>query len=330
MKKLLFFASVFCFIVFVNNTLLAQYSNATLNGTWLTYVTPLQPFVNNTMYMGFDGNGNITYWSGFGPSTGSNYSVSASGAISCTMIIHNLGGGTDTMQFSGQLNSQNTGDIGLVGAPGIYRMRKLANPGALTDSLTGTLNFFCSAKNITLHLNSSGVITSANGNLTSPVSGRVYADSGIFIGHIKTGDTSIFHCGASVEASWDEFTIIGTYKNDSLVGTLSIDGPNNSDTGTVNLLRKGSASGLVSIAASAGELIIYPNPASDIVALNINKRNNEDLTLKIYNAIGALVKSETLKQDQQKINVHDLSNGIYTVEVKSNDWSAKQKLIIQR
>ncbi|PIY05959.1 MAG: hypothetical protein COZ21_03585, partial [Bacteroidetes bacterium CG_4_10_14_3_um_filter_31_20] len=58
--------------------------------------------------------------------------------------------------------------------------------------------------------------------------------------------------------------------------------------------------------------------------------NNADLTLNIYNVMGALIKSETLKQNQQQINTKDLSNGIYLVEIKSKEWSGKQKLIIQR
>ncbi len=75
---------------------------------------------------------------------------------------------------------------------------------------------------------------------------------------------------------------------------------------------------------------LSPNPASNIVTLNIDNRNNADLTLNIYNVIGELVRSDLLKQNQQKINIGDLNNGIYIVEIKSNEWTAKQKLIIQR
>lgn len=75
---------------------------------------------------------------------------------------------------------------------------------------------------------------------------------------------------------------------------------------------------------------LYPNPASDIFTLNIDNRNNANLTLNIYNVLGTLVKSETLKQNNRQINTEDLSNGIYLVEIKSKEWTGKQKLIIQR
>jgi hypothetical protein len=75
---------------------------------------------------------------------------------------------------------------------------------------------------------------------------------------------------------------------------------------------------------------VYPNPASDIVTLNVNIANNADLILNIYNIMGTLVKSEILIQNQRQINTENLCNGIYMVEIKSKEWTGKQKLIIQK
>ncbi len=46
--------------------------------------------------------------------------------------------------------------------------------------------------------------------------------------------------------------------------------------------------------------------------------------------MGELIRSETLQQNQKQINLKNLSNGIYTIEIKSKEGSKKQKLIIQR
>lgn len=75
---------------------------------------------------------------------------------------------------------------------------------------------------------------------------------------------------------------------------------------------------------------LYPNPTSDAVTLKLDNINNTDLTVNIYNLKGAIVKSEELKQNQQQINVEDLGNGIYMVEIKSKEWTEKRKLLIQR
>ena len=75
---------------------------------------------------------------------------------------------------------------------------------------------------------------------------------------------------------------------------------------------------------------VYPNPASDMVTLNICNTINTDLTLKIYTVLGTLVKSETLKQNNRQINIGDLNNGVYIITIKTKDWSESQRLIIQR
>lgn len=75
---------------------------------------------------------------------------------------------------------------------------------------------------------------------------------------------------------------------------------------------------------------IFPSPASDLLTLNFNNNDNSDLTLNIYKLTGQLAKSVLLKQNHQQISITDLYNGIYMVEIKSRDWSKKQKVIIQR
>ena len=75
---------------------------------------------------------------------------------------------------------------------------------------------------------------------------------------------------------------------------------------------------------------IFPNPASDYVVLNFNNSRNENLQLNISNMMGVLVRSEILKQNKQKINIEDLSNGVYMFTIKSKDLTENQKLIIQR
>lgn len=75
---------------------------------------------------------------------------------------------------------------------------------------------------------------------------------------------------------------------------------------------------------------LFPNPASEFITLNMDNVSNTDQIVNIYSVFGTLVKSEMLKQNQQKLNVNNLSNGIYMVEIKSIEWTKKQKLIIQR
>ncbi|MGD0709880.1 MAG: T9SS type A sorting domain-containing protein [Bacteroidales bacterium] len=73
---------------------------------------------------------------------------------------------------------------------------------------------------------------------------------------------------------------------------------------------------------------VYPNPASNNIVINAG--GNTDAVLNTYDETGKLIRTVTLKQDVQKINIEDLSSGTYMMEMKSKEGTADQKLIIQR
>lgn len=79
-----------------------------------------------------------------------------------------------------------------------------------------------------------------------------------------------------------------------------------------------------------GNNFFYPNPAFDFITLNISHTDNSDLTLHIYNVSGELINSERLTQNHRRINIDELSAGIYFVEIKSKNWSERKKLIVQK
>lgn len=77
-------------------------------------------------------------------------------------------------------------------------------------------------------------------------------------------------------------------------------------------------------------LNLFPDPAFDFVTFKIDGIIPQGLILNIYNDIGELVKTEAVKQNHQQINIGNLGNGVYLVEIKANGWSEKQKLIIHK
>jgi len=75
---------------------------------------------------------------------------------------------------------------------------------------------------------------------------------------------------------------------------------------------------------------LFPNPTSDIVQLKTENIRNEELTMNIYNVTGELMRTEILKKNQQHINIADLRNGIYMLELNSEKLTGKKKIVIQR
>jgi len=71
--------------------------------------------------------------------------------------------------------------------------------------------------------------------------------------------------------------------------------------------------------SSEKKVSLYPNPAKDVVVLQSAKAVSE---VKIYNAVGAIVKTITNVVDN-KVNVSDLSAGVYIVKINNSAEGVK-------
>lgn len=77
-------------------------------------------------------------------------------------------------------------------------------------------------------------------------------------------------------------------------------------------------------------ITLYPNPATDFFTVNTNDFDNTNALIAIYDVVGKLASSEKLLQNQKKIYVGNLSNGIYMVEIRTREGVEKCKLIVQK
>jgi hypothetical protein len=77
-------------------------------------------------------------------------------------------------------------------------------------------------------------------------------------------------------------------------------------------------------------LNVYPNPASDKLMI-ANLYNDEKTVVNIYNNIGALVLTQQIQANSSSVNtieIENLSNGLYTVEVIGNQTQSTTKLSV--
>jgi len=119
------------------------------------------------------------------------------------------------------------------------------------------------------------------------------------------------------------FKICNTFRHWNSTGTKVADGDS-----THNYYH--TSAGITESTVPRKSYTIFPNPATDAVTLSIDPVINVALTLTIYHVTGALVRTELLCQNQQQIDVGDLRDGLYIIEIKSQGWCERQKLIIQR
>ena len=91
----------------------------------------------------------------------------------------------------------------------------------------------------------------------------------------------------------------------------------------------GIVSGLVSEPTPDNKLLtIYPNPGIAEVTIKLKRSIYQDAHLNIYDITGKLVRSTILKQGQSKLNVKNLSSGVYMVVLTSDDFIESSQLVI--
>jgi len=83
-----------------------------------------------------------------------------------------------------------------------------------------------------------------------------------------------------------------------------------------------------------GKISIYPNPATSVININATSAETGNVQLKIYDLSGRLIKKENFNkafnQVQRTVNINDLKNGIYYVElIVNNKRSSLTKFIKQ-
>lgn len=74
---------------------------------------------------------------------------------------------------------------------------------------------------------------------------------------------------------------------------------------------------------------VYPNPATTTVNIELNEVRQEVQRLEIFNLKGQLMHSSTVVGTMNRINVEQLTRGIYFVRISTNNASSIQKLIIE-
>lgn len=79
------------------------------------------------------------------------------------------------------------------------------------------------------------------------------------------------------------------------------------------------------------KIIIYPNPAKDVIYINFIALNLPVLNINIYDIAGKLVKSTTLENiNIQTLNVDNLNTGVYIFEFKngSGETIGRKKIMV--
>jgi len=74
---------------------------------------------------------------------------------------------------------------------------------------------------------------------------------------------------------------------------------------------------------------IFPNPVKDMVNINVNKQNNDEVQLEIFDAMGKIVFNKNTRGQNNYINFSKQQSGLYFVKTTYNGKTATSKFIKQ-
>jgi hypothetical protein len=83
----------------------------------------------------------------------------------------------------------------------------------------------------------------------------------------------------------------------------------------------------------SSEFKVYPQPANDKLTIECSVLGDEDITLRVFNHLGQLVREEEIvfRNKRGDFNIVDLSEGIYTISALTQDnYLINKKLVISR
>ena len=80
------------------------------------------------------------------------------------------------------------------------------------------------------------------------------------------------------------------------------------------------------------DIKIFPNPTSDLIAIQIGGINNQDLDIKMYDIQGKLIKETKLNKGQtiSYLDIQTVYSGTYLIKISSDESSQTRKVIIQK
>lgn len=125
-------------------------------------------------------------------------------------------------------------------------------------------------------------------------------------------------------------TNIETYRTYDSFGNVAIDpfptpgGSSGFDLDAVGVINEFNILSTAENQKAETKISLYPNPASDFIKINTDK----DVEVKIYSVNGTLVKQG--KTVNKTLDVSDLSNGNYIIQIDNNSNKQNLKLIISK
>ena len=82
--------------------------------------------------------------------------------------------------------------------------------------------------------------------------------------------------------------------------------------------------------AQSAQLTAYPNPATDVLTIDMTSIPEDNYEIKLLDLSGKIIMKDMVSDlTKHNINISDLSQGIYVLSVSNGENAYQRKIIIQ-
>ena len=149
----------------------------------------------------------------------------------------------------------------------------------------------------------------------------LFDEDGRIVGQLFAGQAAC--AGTNDNGSWDVYGRFATSWNSNNLGQW-LD-PTSTGVTTFNMYSQVLSTTEEEFRSS---LDIYPNPSSGI--LNITNRTNSKIEFVVYSILGKSIKTGTISDFNNEIDLSGFNNGIYIVKLSQNNSSIYKKIILSK
>jgi hypothetical protein len=91
------------------------------------------------------------------------------------------------------------------------------------------------------------------------------------------------------------------------------------------------ATGIKSASLASTDISVFPNPAYDLVVIQLNTLNKEDVKIELQDATGRVIKATTMYQGTtiSCFDTRALASGVYVVKIVKGDEAITRKVVVQ-
>ena len=190
------------------------------------------------------------------------------------------------------------------------------NPSTSTTyTVQGTTASCSSTKTVALTVNPSPTVTAISS------SSAICAGASVTLTANTNGVNTLWSNGASTAATVVTPTSTTTYS----VGVANA----SFCTATANVMvTVNTCAGIEELSGSA--ISVFPNPNTGVLNISVSSALANNSTVEIYDAIGKLMISQNLSNEQNAINTSSLANGVYIYKIVNSTKSVKIGRIVKQ